>query len=313
MAKRLLLFVVTNLAVVLVLGVVLRVLGLDRVPVGPDGSVHYSVLLAGSAIIGFFGALVSLAMSKTLAKMSTGAVVLVDPRTPAERQLLQTVSDLATRAGIGMPEVAVYPSPDVNAFATGMFRNKALVAVSTGLLDSLPDHEVRAVLGHEIAHVANGDMVTMALLQGVLNTFVVFLSRLVGFFVDAALSGRSEERRSGPSGISFVVTIVLQMTLGILASMVIAWFSRRREFRADAGSARLLGDPRPMRAALLSLRRIHEPAELPPSLQAFAIRGRALGRVARLFASHPPIEERIARLSDGVPTRGHRDLAFAGT
>ena len=281
---RILLFLGTNLAVMLLLGVVMSVLqGVFGVRLGNMGG-----LIVMSGVLGMGGALISLALSKTIAKWTTGAQVLVQPRTEIESWLLSTVKRQADAAGIGMPEVAIYDAPDMNAFATGMSRNNALVAVSSGLLRGMDRREVEAVLGHEISHVANGDMVTLTLIQGVLNTFVIFLARVIGGLVDSWLRG---DRREGGGFAYYIIVMVLQTVLGILASMVVAWFSRYREFRADAGSAKL-GGREPMIAALQRLQSAHEPPVLPEAVQAFGISG----GVGRLFASHPPIEDRIAAL-----------------
>src|SRR6186713_351174 len=244
--KRIILFVATNLAVVLVLSVVLKLFGLDRVMAGEG--IQYGQLLVYSIVVGFTGAIISLLMSKTIAKWTTGAQVITTPRNEAEAWLLETVRRLAAGAGVAMPEVALYEG-EPNAFATGAFKNSALVAVSTGLLQSMNREEVEAVLGHEMAHVANGDMVTLTLIQGVVNTFVFFLARIIGTIVDKAVF--RTERGSGPG--YFITVIVAQIVLGILASMIVAWFSRRREFRADAGSAKFLGTPAPMVNALRRL------------------------------------------------------------
>jgi heat shock protein HtpX len=292
--KRIVLFVVTNLAVVLVLSVVLRLLGLDRAMYAQTG-VSYGGLLAFSAVVGFTGAIISLLISKPMAKWSTGARVIEQPGNEAEAWLVETVRRLATKAGIGMPEVAIYEG-DSNAFATGAFRNSALVAVSTGLLQSMNKEEVEAVLGHEIAHVANGDMVTLTLIQGVVNTFVVFFARIIGSIVDKTVF--RTERGNGPG--YFITVIVAQIVLGILASMIVAWFSRRREFRADAGSAQYLGSPSPMVNALRRLGGL-EPGELPKAMNGFGITDK--GGVMALLSTHPPIEERIAALQ-GASARG---------
>jgi heat shock protein HtpX len=251
-------------------------------------------LLVFSAVIGFSGSLISLAISKWMAKMSTGAHVIDRPRNAAESRLVNTVHRLADQAGIRHPEVAIYDSPDVNAFATGPTRNNSLVAVSTGLLSRLSESEVEAVLGHEVSHVANGDMVTLALLQGVVNTFVVFLSRVVGFIVDRVLL--RNERGVGPG--FFIASLVAQILLGILASMIVMWFSRRREFRADAGGAKLAGRDSMIRA-LEGLRRSTQPAQLPEAMRAFGISSGSARGLRRLFMSHPPLEERIAALQRG--------------
>ncbi|WP_322402304.1 protease HtpX [Massilia luteola] len=288
--KRILLFLATNLAVVLVLSIVLNVLGVGR-PVGGAG-INVGALLVFSLVVGFTGAIISLLMSKPMAKWSTGARVIEQPGNATEAWLMNTVSNLAQRAGIGMPEVAVYEG-EPNAFATGAFKNSALVAVSTGLLASMNREEVEAVLGHEIAHVANGDMVTLTLIQGVVNTFVVFLARVVGFFVDNVVFRRGDNER-GP-GIGYAVTVfVCEILFGIVASIIVAWFSRRREFRADAGSAQLLGSALPMQHALARLGGL-QPGALPQSMAASGISGHGSGWGA-LFASHPPMEERIAAL-----------------
>jgi len=285
--KRIVLFLATNIAVILVLSIILKVLGIDKY--GYQGA-SYAQLLVFSAVVGFTGAIISLLMSKSMAKWSTGAHVITQPSNEAEAWLVSTVQRLAQKAGIGMPEVAIYEG-EPNAFATGAFRNSALVAVSTGLLQSMNKEEVEAVLGHEVAHVANGDMVTLTLIQGVVNTFVIFLSRIIGSIVDRAVF--KSERGNGPG--YFITVIVLQIVLGFLASMIVAWFSRRREFRADAGSAAYLGSPSPMVNALRRLGGV-EPGQLPEAMKAFGITDRP-GWMA-LFASHPPIEARIAALQN---------------
>jgi heat shock protein HtpX len=270
-----------------VLSIVLKVLGLDRFLY--ESGTSYGGLLAASAVVGFSGAIISLLISKPMAKWSTGAHVITQPQNDAEAWLLQTVQTLATKAGVAMPEVAIYEG-EPNAFATGAFKNSALVAVSTGLLQSMNKEEVEAVLGHEISHVANGDMVTLTLIQGVVNTFVVFLSRVVGYLVDSTVF-----RTERGVGMGYYITVfACEILFGILASLIVAWFSRQREFRADAGSAKLLRSPRPMVAALRRLGGL-EPDALPQSLQAFGI-VEGGNRFMALFASHPPIEERIAAL-----------------
>ena len=285
--KRIVLFVLTNIAVMVVMSVVLSVLGLDRY-LHAQG-LNLGGLLVFSLVVGFTGSIFSLLISKPMAKWSTGAQVIEQPANSTEQWLLDTVRRLASNAGIGMPEVAVYEG-EPNAFATGANRNEALVAVSTGLLQNMTREEVEAVLGHEVAHIANGDMVTMTLLQGVVNTFVVFLSRVVGYLVDRSLSRDGEQS----TGIGYMITVIVcQIVFGLLASMIVAWFSRQREFRADAGSAQLLGNKRPMINALARLGQMHE-AELPQSVAALGINKSA--GVLDLFASHPPIEERIAAL-----------------
>ena len=285
--KRIVLFLATNIAVLVVLSVIINVFGLGNF-LTAEG-IDPTALLAFSAVIGFGGAAISLLISKWMAKMSTGARVIDGSEGTNEYWLVQTVQKLAQGANIGMPEVAIFEGAP-NAFATGAFKNSSLVAVSTGLLQSMSREEVEAVLGHEIAHVANGDMVTLTLIQGVVNTFVIFLSRIVGFVVDKMIF--RTERGVGPG--FFVASLVAQIVLGILASMIVAWFSRQREFRADRGSAELLGSPRPMIAALARLGGV--PAgELPQAFEAHGIK-QSQSRFLGLFASHPPIEERIAAL-----------------
>jgi len=292
--KRILLFLGTNIAVLVVLSIVLRVLGVESILAEQGTQLDLQALLIFSAVVGFSGSLISLAISKWSAKRMTGARVIETPRNAAESWLLNTVQRQARAAGIATPEVAIYDSPDINAFATGARRNSALVAVSTGLLNRLDQDEVEAVLGHEISHVANGDMVTLALIQGVVNTFVVFLSRVVGFIVDRVVF--RNERGYGPG--FFIASIVAQLVLGILASMIVMWFSRQREFRADRGGAQLAGRHK-MISALQRLRQVHEPSNLPESMQAFGISaGRAVG-LRQLFMSHPPLEQRIAALERG--------------
>ena len=289
--KRIVLFLATNLAVLLVLSLVLNVLGIGR-GVSAAG-INVGQLLVFSAVVGFTGSIISLLMSKPMAKWSTGARVIDNPSNSTELWLVNTVRQLAERAQIGMPEVAVYEG-EPNAFATGAFKNSALVAVSTGLLESMNREEIEAVLGHEIAHVSNGDMVTLTLIQGVVNTFVVFLARVVGFFVDKVLLRGNGER--GP-GIGYMVTVfVCEIVFGLVASIIVAWFSRQREFRADAGSARLLGSPRPMQNALARLGGL-QPGALPSSMAASGISGGASGWGA-LFSTHPPMEQRIAALNN---------------
>jgi heat shock protein HtpX len=289
MFKRVVLFIATNLAILLVLSVALRLLGVDRMLEESGAGINYEGLLVLSLVIGFGGSFISLALSKWIAKRSTGARVITQPSNAAESWLLATVERQARQAGIGVPEVAIYDSPDMNAFATGMRRDHALVAVSTGLLRGMKQEEVEAVLAHEVSHVANGDMVTLALVQGVLNTFVIFLSRIVGHIVDRVLL-----RNEQGYGIGYFVSVIAaQILLGILASIIVMWFSRQREFRADAGSAKLNGRD-PMIRALERLGQ-SQPAQLPEALEAFGIRGGKKG-MARLFLSHPPLPERIAAL-----------------
>ncbi|MCC7080753.1 MAG: protease HtpX [Burkholderiales bacterium] len=285
--KRIFLFVVTNLAVMLVLSILINVLGLDQALAGTG--FNTGAMLVMAAVLGFGGAFVSLAMSKWIAKRSTGAHVIDVPSNPTERWLVDTVKRQAQAAGIGMPEVAIYDAPEVNAFATGMNRDSALVAVSTGLLQRMSHEEAEAVLGHEVSHVANGDMVTLTLIQGVVNTFVFFLARVIGHLVDRVLL-----RNERGYGIGFfVATFVAQMLLGILATIIVLWFSRQREFRADAGGAKLAGREK-MIAALQRLQAAHEESTLPTQMKAFGISGG--GTMGRLFMSHPPLEERIEAL-----------------
>ncbi len=291
MIKRIGLFIATNVAVLLVLSMSLRLLGVDRILEDSGVGLNLNALVVFAAVLGFGGSFLSLAMSKWLAKRMTGAMLIEQPRNATEQWLVDTVRRLAKQAGIGMPEVAIYDSPDINAFATGMSRDKALVAVSTGLLRAMDRDEAEAVLGHEISHIANGDMVTLALIQGVVNTFVIVLSRVVGHLVDRVVF--RTERGFGPG--YWITVIIAQILLSILASIIVMWFSRWREFRADAGGARLAGRGK-MIAALERLQRAHEPSELPEQLAAFGINGNVKRGLHRLFLSHPPLEERIARL-----------------
>jgi heat shock protein HtpX len=286
--KRIFLFLATNFAIVLVLSVTMRLLGVE--PYLNAQGLNLQALLVFAFVMGMGGSFISLAISKWTAKMSVGAQVIETPANEAERWLLDTVRRQAQQAGIGMPEVAIYNSPDVNAFATGMNKNNALVAVSTGLLQSMSRDEAEAVLGHEVSHVANGDMVTLALIQGVVNTFVMFLSRVIGYLVDKIVF--KTERGQGPA--FFVTMIVAEMVLGILASIIVMWFSRQREFRADRGGASLAGRQK-MIAALERLNRVHTEA-LPEKMAAFGISGHNGGGLKRLFMTHPPLEERIAAL-----------------
>ncbi len=284
--KRILLLILTNVAVVAVLGLACSLLGVNRYLTG--SGLNLGLLLGYALVIGFGGAFISLLISKPMAKWSAGVRVIDQPQNADEAWIVQTVQQLALKAGIATPEVGIFDA-EPNAFATGAFRNSALVAVSTGLLQGMTREEIEAVIGHEIAHVANGDMVTMTLIQGVMNTFVVFLSRVIGYAVDSFL--RKSDDRSGP-GIGYVITtFVLDIVLGFAADMVVAWYSRQREFRADAGSAQLLGRRQPMINALARLGGLH-PAELPKSMAALGI----AGGIGQLFATHPPIEERIAAL-----------------
>ena len=284
--KRIALFLVTNIAVLIVIAIVVRLLGLEQI--ADANGLNLGALLAFSAVIGFTGAIISLLISKPMAKWQTGAHVITDPSNADERWLIDTVAKLSARAGVKTPEVAIYPG-EANAFATGAFKNSALVAVSTGLLQSMTQDEVEAVLAHEVAHVANGDMVTMTLIQGVLNTFVVFLSRVVGYVVDRQLN-----KDGNGQGIGFFVTsLVCQIVFGVLASLIVAWFSRQREFRADAGASDYMGQPNSMISALSRLGRL-EPGDLPQNIQASGISDRP--SFMALFSTHPPIDVRIAAL-----------------
>ena len=283
--KRILLFVLTNIAVMVVVGIVTSLFGLGRYTGTNTGQ-----LMIFSLVVGFSGAIISLLMSKPMAKMSMGVKIINQPANADEAWIVETVRRFADKAGIGMPEVGIYEG-EPNAFATGAFKNSALVAVSTGLLRGMTREEVEAVIGHEVAHVANGDMVTMALIQGVMNTFVVFASRLIGSIVDGALS--RGENRSGPGVGYYVTTVVLDLLFGVLAGIIVAWFSRQREFRADRGSAQLMGNPRNMINALARLGGMHaEGQQMPKNLASMAI----AGSIGKLFATHPPMEERIAAL-----------------
>jgi heat shock protein HtpX len=289
--KRVFLFLLTNIAVLLVLSIVLRLLGVDRILDETGRGLDHRALLVYAAVFGMGGSFISLLLSKWMAKRATGAHVITEPSNDAEAWLLQTVSHQAQAAGIGMPEVAIFESDAPNAFATGARRDAALVAVSTGLLRSMRRDEVEAVLGHEISHVANGDMVTLTLIQGVVNTFVLFFSRVIGSFVDRVVFRNEQGHGVG----FFLASIVAQIVLGILASIIVFWFSRQREFRADSGGARLAGANK-MIAALERLKAASEPVPLPDQLAAFGMSGRAGSGIARLFMTHPPLEERIAAL-----------------
>lgn len=292
-ASRIVLFLITNLAVVLVLSIVMQVLGFESFLSQQGVDLDLNALLIFAAVIGFGGALVSLAISKWSAKRMTGAQVITQPQSEAERWLVTTVERQAQAAGIGMPEVAVYDAPDVNAFATGMNRNNSLVAVSTGLLRNMTRDEAEAVLGHEVSHVANGDMVTLALIQGVVNTFVIFFSRVIGHVVDRVVF--KTERGHGPA--FWITAIIAQLVLGILASIIVMWFSRRREFHADAGGAQLVGRQK-MIAALERLQQSVGQPHLPDQMAAFGISGNIAHGLKRLLMTHPPLEERIARLKE---------------
>jgi heat shock protein HtpX len=287
--KRIFLFLMTNLAVVLVMSIVLSLLGVDRFLRG--SGLNLGALMVFSLVVGFTGAVFSLLISKPMAKWSTGARVIDSPSSSTEMWLVDTVRKLAGRAGIGMPEVAVYEG-EPNAFATGAFKNDALVAVSTGLLESMTRDEVEAVLAHEVAHVANGDMVTMTLIQGVVNTFVVFLSRVVGFVVDKMVFRNSDNQGTG---IGYTISVIVcQIVFGVAASLIVAWFSRQREFRADAGSAQYLGSSQPMVKALARLGGLPPPEDMPKQFKAAGIHDG--GGFMELFSTHPPIEARIAAL-----------------
>lgn len=292
--KRVGLFLMTNLAIIVVLSITLRVLGVERILDEQGVGLDINSLLIFAAVFGFGGSFISLAMSKWTAKRFTGAEVIAQPRNADEQWLLQTVQQQAKQAGIGMPEVAVYDAPDVNAFATGMSRNNALVAVSTGLLNSMTRDEAEAVLGHEVSHVANGDMITLALIQGVVNTFVIFLSRVIGHVVDRVIF--KVERGHGPA--FWITAIIAEIVLGILASIIVMWFSRQREFRADTGGAQLAGRQK-MIAALQRLQGTVEQPHLPDQLAAFGISGSKTDGIKRLFMTHPPLEERIEALRRG--------------
>ncbi len=290
--KRVFLFLITNLAIVFVLAVALQVLGLEWLLF--QYGIDFWPLLAFSFIFGMGGAFISLRISKWTAKRWMGLTVIDEPRNNTEIWLVNTVQNYARAANIAMPEVAIYDSPEPNAFATGPSRNNSLVAVSTGLLRAMKPDQASAVLGHEVSHVANGDMVTLTLIQGVLNTFVIFLSRVIGYVVDRALHKDGE----GGYGMGYFVTVIVtQLLLGILASMVVSWYSRRREYRADAGGAYLAGRAN-MIGALEALQRSVEPEHMPEQLEAMGISGVRKGGLRRLFASHPPIEDRIAALRE---------------
>ena len=290
--KRIVLFLATNIAILFVLNVTMRLLGIESILDQQGVDLNLNALLVFAGVIGFSGSLISLAISKWTAKRMTGARVIERPGNSTEQWLMNTVQHQAQRAGIGMPEVAIYDAPDVNAFATGWNRNNALVAVSTGLLRNMNSDEAEAVLGHEITHVANGDMITLALIQGVVNTFVIFLSRVIGHVVDRVVF--KTERGHGPA--FWVTAIVAELVLGILASIIVMWFSRQREFRADAGGALLAGKGK-MIQALQALQRTYDQPHLPDQMAAFGISGKRNGGLRRLFMTHPPLEERIARLN----------------
>ncbi len=291
MATRIFLLIATNFAVIVVLGIAAQIFGLDEIMAQNGMSGQLTGLFIMSAVIGFAGSFISLAISKWMAKKTMGLRMIEQPSNETEQWLVDTVRRQAEQANIGMPEVAIFDTPEVNAFATGMRRNNALVAVSTGLLNAMTRDEAEAVMAHEVSHVANGDMVTMGLIQGVLNTFVIFLSRIVGILVDKVIF----KSRSGFGPGYYIVSIVAQIILGILASMIASWYSRRREFRADAGGAALAGREK-MAAALERLKAQHEPQELPGQLAAFGISGGIKAGLMKLLSTHPPLEDRIAAL-----------------
>ncbi len=297
--KRVFLFLATNLAVIVVLSITASILGVNRYLT--ENGLNLGALLGFAALFGFGGSFISLLMSKWIAKRSTGAHVIVQPSNAVEQWLVETVRRQAQQAKIGMPEVAIYDAPEINAFATGANRNNALVAVSTGLLNGMSREEAEAVLAHEVSHVANGDMVTLTLIQGVVNTFVIFIARVVGYFVDRVVLKNENGHGIG----FFVTTIVAEIALGILASIIVMWFSRQREFRADAGAAQLASRDK-MIAALQRLKANYEPTTLPEATKAFGISGATKSGLARLFMSHPPLDERIDALRSGSSGSGLR-------
>lgn len=290
--KRIALFLITNLAILLVISFTLRLLGVDRI-MNQSGGINFNALLVMSLVMGFAGSIISLLMSKWMAKRSVGAHVIETPANATEQWLMNTVKRQAEQAGIGMPEVAIYDSPEINAFATGWNRNSALVAVSTGLMNNMTADEAEAVLAHEVSHVSNGDMVTLTLVQGVVNTFVIFFSRIIGYFVDRVILKNDRGEGIG----FFISSMIAQLVLGVFASMIVMWFSRYREFHADAGAARLAGKQK-MIAALERLKMNHEEAALPKGVAAFGISGG--GAFSKLFMTHPPLEERIEELRRAV-------------
>ncbi len=290
--KRIALFLITNLAILLVISFTLRLLGVDRI-MNQSGGINFNALLVMSLVMGFAGSIISLLMSKWMAKRSVGAHVIETPANATEQWLMNTVKRQAEQAGIGMPEVAIYDSPEINAFATGWNRNNALVAVSTGLMNNMTADEAEAVLAHEVSHVSNGDMVTLTLVQGVVNTFVIFFSRIIGYFVDRVILKNDRGEGIG----FFISSMIAQLVLGVFASMIVMWFSRYREFHADAGAARLAGKQK-MIAALERLKMNHEEAALPKGVAAFGISGG--GAFSKLFMTHPPLEERIEALRRAV-------------
>ena len=289
--KRIFLFLATNIAIMLVITIMIHIFGLGQILDEQGVDVDLTSLLMLSAVVGMTGSIISLVLSKSMAKHTTGAYVIEQPRNEQEQWLFNTVQRQANAAGIGMPEVAIYDAPDINAFATGMFRNDALVAVSTGLLQGMTRDEAEAVLAHEVSHVANGDMVTLALIQGVINTFVFFLSRVIGHIIDRAIF--KTERGHGPA--YWFTTIIAQLVLGILASAIVMWFSRHREYRADAGAASLEGKQK-MISALERLQKSANQPHLPEQLEAFGISGGMAAGVKSLFMSHPPLADRIEAL-----------------
>ena len=290
--KRIALFLITNLAILLVISFTLRLLGVDRI-MNQSGGINFNALLVMSLVMGFAGSIISLLMSKWMAKRSVGAHVIETPANATEQWLMNTVKRQAEQAGIGMPEVAIYDSPEINAFATGWNRNNALVAVSTGLMNNMTADEAEAVLAHEVSHVSNGDMVTLTLVQGVVNTFVIFFSRIIGYFVDRVILKNDRGEGIG----FFISSMIAQLVLGVFASMIVMWFSRFRDFHADAGAARLAGKQK-MIAALERLKMNHEEAALPKGVAAFGISGG--GAFSKLFMTHPPLEERIEALRRAV-------------
>ena len=289
--KRIFLFLVTNLAIIVVLSISLRLLGFEGILDQQGVNLDINGLLLFASLFGFGGSLISLAISKWSAKRMTGAQVIEQATNHTEKWLVETVRNQAKAAGIGMPEVAIYHSPEINAFATGMSRNNALVAVSSGLLEAMTEDEAEAVLAHEVSHVANGDMVTLALIQGVVNTFVIFFSRVIGHFIDRVVL--KNERGHGPG--FWITTIIAELVLGILASIIVMWFSRRREFRADAGGASLAGREKMVRA-LQRIKANYQPSQLPDQMAAFGISGGLGQGIKKLFMSHPPLDERIQAL-----------------
>ena len=289
--KRIFLFLATNIAIMLVITIMINLFGLGQILNEQGSDLDLTSLLMLSAVVGMTGSIISLALSKSMAKHSTGAYVIQQPRNEQEQWLLNAVQRQASAAGVSMPEVAIYDAPDINAFATGMFRNDALVAVSTGLLHGMTRDEAEAVLAHEVSHVANGDMVTLALIQGVINTFVFFLSRVIGHIIDRAIF--KTERGHGPA--YWITTIIAQLVLGILASAIVMWFSRHREYRADAGAASLEGKQK-MISALERLQKTVNQPHLPEQLEAFGISGGMAAGLKSLFMSHPPLADRIEAL-----------------